>query len=82
MLVKISSSGRKCTSVPRFSVSPVIFIGLTSKPSRTSITRSCVKPRLNSMACTLPSRRTVRRSHLLSAFTQLTPTPCRPPDTL
>ena len=34
MLVKISSSGRKCTSVPRFSVSPVTFIGLISKPSR------------------------------------------------
>ena len=30
----------------------------------------------------LPSRRTTRRSITLSAFTQLTPTPCRPPDTL
>ena len=40
-------------------------IGLVSTPSRSSITRSCVKPRLNSIWCTLPSRRTVRRSHLL-----------------
>jgi hypothetical protein len=32
MLLKISSSGRKCTSVPRLSVSPITFIGLTSKP--------------------------------------------------
>jgi hypothetical protein len=28
----------------------------------------------------LPSRRTVRRSHFDSAFTQDTPTPCRPPE--
>ncbi len=82
MLLKMVSSGRKCTSVPRFSVSPMIFIGLVSTPSRISITRSCVTPRLNSMKCTLPSRRTVRRSHTLSALTQLTPTPCRPPLTL
>ena len=27
MFEKISTSGRKCTSVPRFSVSPMIFIG-------------------------------------------------------
>ena len=30
MFEKISRSGRKCTSVPRFSVSPMIFIGETS----------------------------------------------------
>ena len=64
MLVKIVSSGRKCTSVPRFSVSPVTFIGEVSKPSRTSITRSCGKPWRNSRWCTWPSRRIVRRSHL------------------
>ena len=47
-----------------------------------STMRFCTKPRLNSSTCTLPSRRTVRRSILLSALTQLTPTPCRPPETL
>ena len=64
MFEKISRSGRKCTSVPRFSVSPMTFIGDISKPSRCSIMRSCGKPWRNSMKCTLPSRRTVRRSHL------------------
>ena len=82
MFSKISSSGRKCTSVPRFSVSPVTFIGETSKPSRISSTRSCGTPLRNSMKCTRPSRRTVRRSHFDNALTQLTPTPCRPPETL
>jgi hypothetical protein len=39
------------------------------------------KAAANSISCFLPSRRTVRRS-LDSAFTQDTPTPCRPPETL
>ena len=82
MFEKISRSGRKCTSVPRFSVSPVSFIGETSKPLRTTISRSCGTPCLNSMKWTSPSRRTVSRSHFDRPLTQLTPTPCRPPDTL
>ena len=64
------------------SVSPVMRIGDTSMPSRCSITRSCGTPRLNSRKCTLPSRRTVRRSIFDSALTHDTPTPCRPPETL
>jgi hypothetical protein len=36
----------------------------------------------NSMVCTLPSRRIVSFSNLDKPFTQETPTPCKPPDTL
>ena len=61
---------------------PGMYIGDTSTPFTVSKMRFCTKPLLNSMACTLLSRRIVRRSILLKALTQLTPTPCRPPDTL
>ena len=89
MFEKIVSSARKCTSVPRFSVSPetVKSIGemsyvLPCASVCDSTTRFCTKPFANSMKCILPSRLTVNRSHLLSALTQDTPTPCSPPDTL
>ena len=82
MFEKISRSGRKWTSVPRFSVSPVTFIGEISWPSRSTISRSCGTPCLNSMKCARPSRRTVRRSHFDRPLTHDTPTPCRPPETL
>ena len=61
---------------------PTIFIGETSTPFTFSMIRFCTKPRLNSSSWILPSRRTTRRSITLSALTQLTPTPCRPPETL
>ena len=49
MFEKISRSGRKWTSVPRFSVSPVTFIGETSTPFFSTISRSCGTPWRNSM---------------------------------
>ena len=49
MFEKISRSGRKWTSVPRFSVSPVIFIGETRTPPRSSTSRSCGTPWRNSI---------------------------------
>ncbi|MNT88281.1 hypothetical protein D3C72_2288190 [compost metagenome] len=57
-------------------------MGETSKPSTTSIRLFCTKPREKSISCTLPSRRTVSFSQMDSAFTQDTPTPCKPPETL
>ena len=74
--------GEKWTSVPRFSVSPIIRSGDTSTPFWISIRRSTARPRLNSSPVFLPSRRIVSRNHFDKALTQDTPTPCRPPDTL
>src|SRR5260364_141402 len=51
-------------------------------PSAISVTRFCAMPRLNSIKCFLPLRRTVKRNHCDKAFTHETPTPCRPPETL
>ncbi len=81
-LPKMVTSAMKCTSVPRFSVSPTMGIGEYVMPFSVTSSRFCTTPRLNSMKCFLPSRRTVRRSHSDKPFTHETPTPCRPPDTL
>ena len=70
MLLNVSGEARKCTSVPRRSVSPVTFSGSTATPS------------WNSMKCALPLRQMRSFSHTESAFTTDTPTPCRPPETL
>jgi hypothetical protein len=67
---KICGSGLKETVVPRSFVFPVTF--------RSSV----LSPRAKAIRCTLPLRRTSTRSHSDRAFTTLTPTPCRPPETL
>ena len=68
--MKILSSGQKCTLVPVVSLVP---------DSRTAYWGT---PILYSCSNIFPSLFTVTRSLLLKAFTQLTPTPCKPPDTL
>jgi len=69
-VVKMDASGFHWTVVPLRSVSP-----------RTSRSLDLI-PRANSIAWTLPCLWTVTLSQSESAFTQLTPTPCRPPETL
>ena len=60
----------KRTSVPVRSVSPVTRSGSTVSPPSKRATCSC------------PSRQMVNSSQSDSALTTLTPTPCRPPETL
>ena len=66
--------------MPRLSVSPMTFMGLVSTPSTIDALAVLRDARANSM------RAPCRRAHgeaqeLGQAFTQLTPTPCRPPET-
>ena len=67
---KISPSGYQRTFVPRSVHDPMTSSG------------EVVTPRSKRMRWILPSRRTSTSIHSLSALTQLTPTPCRPPETL
>jgi AGCS family alanine or glycine:cation symporter len=67
---KIVPSGLKETRVPRFSELPTTCSG------------SVVTPRSKPMVCSLPSRQTRTFNQSERAFTQETPTPCRPPETL
>src|SRR5580704_18056561 len=69
--VKMLLSGTKCTFVPRLVfTSPAFFSLLVGSPLE--YVCSQVKP----------SRQISRSSSSLSAFTQETPTPCSPPETL
>ena len=63
-------AARKCTSVPRRSVSPTSASGATASPRR------------NSIWWILPLRQILSFSQSDSALTTETPTPCRPPETL
>src|SRR5258708_22876854 len=63
-------SGRKRTLVPRFFVAPAFFSLLVGSPLE------YVCSQVN------PSRQISSSSSSLSAFTQETPTPCSPPETL
>ena len=68
------SVGQKCTSVPRFSVSPVTFMGDTSIAGSPAPPGGfCTKPRANPGKFAVGALCTVRRSHLTHAFTQLNP---------
>ena len=71
MVSNISGSARNSVRVPRRSPWGPIFL---TGPSGL--------PRWYSCAQTEPSRAVSTRSHSDSAFTTLTPTPCRPPETL
>ncbi len=66
----ISASGLKVTFVPLPSAGPTISSGATGLPLR----KLCLNR--------VPSRTTSTSSHSESAFTTLTPTPWRPPETL
>src|SRR5579864_4658657 len=68
--VNMLLSGRKRTLVPRFLVAPAFFSLLVGSPLE--YVCSQVKP----------SRQISSSSSSLSAFTQETPTPCSPPETL
>ena len=71
MVSNISGSARNRVRVPRRSpCGPIFFTGPSGLPRR----YSC--------AHTPPSRAVSTRSHSERALTTLTPTPCRPPDTL
>ncbi len=79
---KISGSGRKKVRVPwvRFHAGSSPRFASAAPPFwRTGPFGS---PRTNSWTWRLPSRRTSTRIWELNAFTTLTPTPCRPPETL
>ncbi len=60
----------------------VTFVPVSSPHSPTTSSGFVTCPRENSMWWTLPPRFTSTFIQSESAFTQLTPTPCRPPDTL
>ncbi len=77
MVEKVSAEGKKVTLVPvsgsplgRFGASPVTFRGDTASPLAKRI------------SWILPSRQIFRSSQSDRALTTLTPTPCRPPETL
>ncbi|MNX04572.1 hypothetical protein D3C86_341630 [compost metagenome] len=68
--VKIVGSGLKVTIVPLLSVVPI------------SLTSYCGTPISYSCTQILPSRCTSAFKCVDNALTQLTPTPCKPPETL
>src|SRR5574344_1749728 len=70
IMVKMLSSGLKTMVVPVESESPMICTSCRGFPQE------------NSCIYILPFLRTSARRYVESAFTQETPTPCKPPDTL
>src|SRR5687767_6569741 len=68
--VKMESSGQNVILVPVLSLCP------------DSLTEYCGIPILYSCSKVFPSRWTDTYNFLLKALTQLTPTPCKPPETL